>query len=132
MDRTPPVSWIRLGLVAGTRFIQSKARKGKINISSDDLEQALALTKESTTSDEDHKILEGIIKFGNTKVRQIMKPRMDVHAIEINATFDEVMEIILEMGEQLNIGDKASTSMKLLVQDGIPIPDQLTQLQRQK
>ncbi|MEJ6584196.1 MAG: gliding motility-associated protein GldE [Crocinitomicaceae bacterium] len=98
LDRTPPVSWIRLGLVAGTKFIQSKARKGKVNISSDDLEQALALTKESNTSEEDHKILEGIIKFGNTKVRQIMKPRMDVHAIEINSTFEDVMGIILESG----------------------------------
>lgn len=98
LDRTPPVSWIRSGLVIGTRFIQSKARTGKVNISSDELEQALALTKESNTSEEDHKILEGIIKFGNTKVRQIMRPRMDVHAIEIKSTFDEVMEIILESG----------------------------------
>ena len=98
LDRMPPVSWIRAGLVVGTRFIQSRAKKGKVNISSDELEQALALTKESNTSDEDHKILEGIVKFGNTKVRQIMRPRMDVHAIEIKSTFDEVLEIILESG----------------------------------
>lgn len=98
LDRMPPVSWIRSALVIGTRFIQSKARKGKVKISSDELEQALALTKESNTSEEDHKILEGIIKFGNTKVRQIMKPRMDVHAIDIKSSFEEVLEIILESG----------------------------------
>ena len=98
LDRTPPVSWIRSSLVIGTRFIQSKARIGKVKISSDELEQALALTKESNTSEEDHKILEGIVKFGNTKVRQIMKPRMDVHAIEIKSNFEEVLSTILESG----------------------------------
>ncbi len=124
LDRTPPVSWMRLGLVAGTRFIQSKARKAKVNISSDDLEQALALTKESTTSDEDHKILEGIIKFGNTKVRQIMKPRMDVHAIEINANFDEVMEIILESGHsRIPVYEESFDKIQgvLFIKDLLPI-----------
>ena len=37
---------------------------------------------ENDENDDDHKILQGIVKFGNTEVRQIMKPRLDVHAIE--------------------------------------------------
>ena len=98
LNKMPPLSWIRLGLVRGTNVIQRSARRGKFNISSDELEQALALTKELNSSEEDHKILEGIVKFGNTEVRQIMKPRVDVYAIEISATFDEVMSMILESG----------------------------------
>ncbi len=98
LDKTPPVSWIRSGLVKGTELIQKRARKGKIDISSDELEQALALTKESGEEDSDHKILEGIVKFGNTEVRQIMKPRMDVNAIEASTSFEGVMEKILECG----------------------------------
>ena len=98
LDKTPPVSWIRSGLVRGTYFLQRRARKGKIDISSDELEQALALTKESSDEDGDHKILEGIVKFGSTEVRQIMKPRMDVNAIEESTSFEEVMEVILDCG----------------------------------
>ncbi len=98
LNKTPPLSWVRLGLVRGTNLIQKTARRGKFNISSDELEQALALTKESNTSEEDHKILEGIVKFGNTEVRQIMKPRVDVYAIEFSSSFEEVMAIILDSG----------------------------------
>ena len=98
LNKMPPLSWIRLGLVKGTSLIQRSARRRKVNISSDELEQALALTKESSTSEEDHRILEGIVKFGNTEVRQIMKPRVDVYAIEYGSTFDEVMTIILDSG----------------------------------
>jgi gliding motility-associated protein GldE len=98
LDKIPPVSWIRTGLVKSTSFIQRRAKKGKVDISSDELEQALALTKQDNDEDRDHKILEGIVKFGNTEVRQIMKPRMDVTAIEATTSFDDVMKIILDCG----------------------------------
>lgn len=98
IGKTPPFSWMRIGLVSSTSIIQRRARKRKVNISSDDLEAALALTKESNEEDKDHKILEGIVRFGNTEVRQIMKSRMDVYAIDSDSTFKEVMEMILECG----------------------------------
>lgn len=98
INKIPPISWMRLGLVKGSKYIQSKVKKGKANVHSDDLEQALILTKELHENTEEHKILEGIVKFGNTEVRQIMKPRMDVHGIEISTNFKEVLEIILESG----------------------------------
>lgn len=98
LNKIPPISWMRLGLVKGSEYIQGKVKKGKIDISSDDLEQALMLTKELDDGSEEHKILEGIVKFGNTEVRQIMKPRLDVHAVDINLTFKELIETILENG----------------------------------
>jgi gliding motility-associated protein GldE len=98
INRTPPVSWIRMLLVRGISLIQNKMGKGKINISSDELEQALALTKAENESEEEHKILEGIVKFGNTEVRQIMKSRLDVYSIEAKSTNEEVMQIILDCG----------------------------------
>jgi len=98
LNGIPPISWIRALLVSGIRFIQKKAKTGRISISSDELEQALALTKDDKESEDEHRILEGIVKFGSTEVRQIMRPRMDVHAIENNLSFDEVMNTILEYG----------------------------------
>lgn len=98
INRVPPISWIRMMLVSGIRFIQKKAGKGKVRISSDELEQALALTKAENSSEEEHKILEGIVRFGNTEVRQIMRSRVDVYAIDQNSTADELIELILECG----------------------------------
>jgi gliding motility-associated protein GldE len=96
-NRTPPISWIRSGLVSGTSIIQKRMRKGRVDVSSDELEHALALTKDDDDSD-DHRILEGIVKFGSTEVRQIMRPRLDVHALEISLSYEEVLEKILDCG----------------------------------
>lgn len=98
LNRIPPVSWISKGLVMGTGFIQRIAKKGKVKISTDELEQALALTKESDQSEEEQRILEGIVKFGNTEVSQIMRSRMDVYALEESMNISEVMELILDCG----------------------------------
>ena len=94
----PPFSWLKRFLVNGTSLIHKYAKKRGVKISTDELEQILALTKEETTSEDEHKLLEGIIKFGNTDVKQIMRPRMEVVAIENNATYIEVLQIILHAG----------------------------------
>ena len=98
LNNIPPISWIRLGLVSGTTLIQRRMRRGKVDVSTDELEQALALTKEEDSDDSEHKILEGIVKFGSTEVRQIMRPRLDVHALEISDSYQDVLTKILECG----------------------------------
>jgi len=97
-NNVPPISWIRSGLVSGTTLIQRRIRRGKVDVSADELEQALALTKQEDSDDSEHKILEGIVKFGSTEVRQIMRPRLDVHALEISDSYQEVLNKILECG----------------------------------
>lgn len=98
LGNIPPISWIKTFLVNGSNIIQKKAKKKGIKISSTELEQALALTKEDNSSQEEHKILEGIVKFGNTEVCQIMRSRVDVVALDEEMNFKQVMEIILESG----------------------------------
>ena len=98
LNSIPPISWLRAGLVSGSEFIGKYAKKKGVKISSDELEHAIALTKEDSTSDEDHKILEGIVKFGNTDVKQIMCQRLNVAAIDIESNFKEVIDEILECG----------------------------------
>jgi gliding motility-associated protein GldE len=94
----PPFSWLKTGLVNGSNIIHKYAKKKGVKISTDELEHALALTKEENVSEGEHKILEGIVKFGNTDVRQIMKFRMDVDALSDDLNFSKVIELILEYG----------------------------------
>jgi gliding motility-associated protein GldE len=97
LRKTPPLSWLKNLLVKGSFFIQKNA-KGKTSITTDELEQAIALTKEDSDSEDDHKILEGIVKFGRTEACQIMTPRIEVDAIDISSNFKEVLAFILEAG----------------------------------
>ena len=94
----PPFSWLRWLLVNGTNLINRRAKKRGINLSSDDLEHALALTKEDSDNEDEHRILEGIIKFGNTEVKQIMQSRMDIVTISNDASFQDVLDVVLDAG----------------------------------
>lgn len=97
LGSAPPLSWLKIALVKGTNFIQ-KRTKSSVKVNQDELEQALALTKEDSSSEEDHKILEGIVKFGKTEASQIMTPRIEVEAIDSESSFTEVMQTVLEAG----------------------------------
>lgn len=98
LNVAPPFSWLRWLLVNGTNMVNKRAKKRGINISSDDLEQAIALTIEDETTTDEQRILEGIVKFGNTEVKQIMRSRLDCVTLANDATFKEVLDIILEAG----------------------------------
>lgn len=94
----PPFSWLRRFLVGGTEIILKYARKKQIDVSTDDLENAIALTREKNTSNEEQRILEGIVNFGNTDVRQIMRSRVDTVAVDVSIQYNELLEVILESG----------------------------------
>lgn len=85
-------------LVSSTNFIDKRIKKKGHNISVDNLSQALELTSDEKNTEEDHKILEGIVKFGNTDVKQVMTSRVDTICVDIDKPFQEVLDIILESG----------------------------------
>jgi gliding motility-associated protein GldE len=76
------------------RFVKHKTH----DISVDELSHALELTSDDDIPEGDHKILRGIVKFGNTDVKQIMKPRMDVTAFEYNTGYQKLLEDITHYG----------------------------------
>lgn len=79
-------------------FIEKKFSAQKINFSVNQLSQALELTQDGETTQEEQKILEGIVTFGNTEVRQVMSPRIDIFALDIEEEFEVVMKKIVEKG----------------------------------
>lgn len=79
-------------------FIEKKFSAQKTNFSVDQLSQALELTQDGETTQEEQKILEGIVTFGNTEVRQVMSPRIDIFALDIEEEFEVVMRKIIEKG----------------------------------
>jgi len=78
--------------------IHNKLGKQKSNLSVDQLSQALELTSQEDTTTEEHKILQGIVSFGNTDTKQVMRPRIDIFALKIEQKYLEIMPEIIENG----------------------------------
>ena len=92
------LSPISLPMRAVTLYLHNKLGKQKTNFSVDQLSQALELTDSEGTSSEEQKILEGIVSFGNTDTKQVMSPRIDIFALEISESFEEIYPKIIEKG----------------------------------
>lgn len=78
--------------------IQNILGKKRTNISVDKLSQALELTNNEDTTSEEQKILEGIVSFGNTDTKQVMRPRMDIFALSNDEPFEKIVKEIVANG----------------------------------
>ncbi len=83
---------------SATIYLFDKFGRQRSNLSVDHLSQALELTSEGDTTKEEQKILEGIVSFGNTDTKQVMRPRIDIFALREDMKFPEVLEEIKKNG----------------------------------
>lgn len=83
-------------LIRSTNIVNKRLSSAKQNLSMVDLSDALDLT--TGFIQEDKKILKGIVKFSNIEVNEIMKPRLDVVAIDIDTKMNELIKIVNDSG----------------------------------
>jgi gliding motility-associated protein GldE len=84
-------------LIVSTSFVNHRLQKHRKNVSIDEISQALKLTSEQELSEE-KEMLEGIVKFGNKNVAEIMNPRVDVVSLDIKTSFSTVLNLIVDSG----------------------------------
>ena len=87
-----PVSYVLIR--TGSSISEHAVRKSEISL--DDLADAVDMTQ--NTSPEEHVMLSGIVNFVNTEVQEIMKPRVDMTALDITADYDHVKRTIIDSG----------------------------------
>jgi len=86
-------------MVKSTFIIDKRISQKGIDISSEDFSDAVELsTHHESTSEEEKKMLKGIAKFSDIEVKEIMKSRTEVVAVEENTPFLELLDIIKESG----------------------------------
>lgn len=90
-----PLSWM---LIKVSNIIEHRIEKKGYSVSVDDLNEALEMATEEETSDEEKGILKGIVNFGTLSVKQIMKSRIDITAIDLETDFHELMNQINKTG----------------------------------
>jgi len=89
---------LSLPMRSATIAMHNKLGKEKSNISVDQLSRALELTSDGDTTKEEQKILKGIVSFGNTDTKQVMRPRIDIFALNEEMKFSEVITEIKKHG----------------------------------
>lgn len=83
-------------LVKSSSIVNRVVTKKSQVLSTDELSQALEIT--DVKADEEKEMLKGILKFGDKTVEEVMTPRVDITDIDIDSTFEEVMEIVISSG----------------------------------
>lgn len=92
------VKGLSKGLVKYSDFIEKKlANRANSAYSLEELDHAIDLTTQNTASENEKNILKGILKFGNITVKQIMKTRVDVHGVEDDTSFGELVGMVREL-----------------------------------
>ncbi|WP_346883247.1 gliding motility-associated protein GldE [uncultured Algibacter sp.] len=92
------LSPISMPMRSVTLGIHDRLGKQKSNLSVDQLSQALELTSEADTTKEEHKILQGIVSFGNTDTKQVMRPRIDIFALNIDQKYTDILPELISNG----------------------------------
>ena len=91
--------WLSYALMSMTNIIDKRFQKKGYDISVEELNQALEITTTSEeTTEEEKDILKGIVNFSTLTVKQVMKSRMDITALDIEMDFHQLMDKINKSG----------------------------------
>ncbi|MGC4021015.1 MAG: gliding motility-associated protein GldE [Cyclobacteriaceae bacterium] len=91
-----PISWLLLSM---SNVVERRVEKKGYSTTVEELNQALELTTENNeTTEEEKDILKGIVNFGTLTVKQVMKSRVDISAVDAELNFTELMEQVNKSG----------------------------------
>ena len=82
-------------VVSSGKLTEKVVVKENQTLSVDDLEQALELTNTEDIKEE-KKILEGIVRFGDETVKEVMTSRQDVVDLDSKAPYEEVLKCVVD------------------------------------
>ena len=85
-------------LVNSTSFMDKHLEKKKAEISMDDLSAAVDIATDASTPLEEKNMLKGIATFTEKEVSSVMKPRIDIVAVEVGMPFREMLETVIKSG----------------------------------
>lgn len=90
--------YLALLLMNVTSVIERNVERKGHNITVDELNQALEMTTDENTTEEEKGILKGIVNFSTLTVKQIMRSRLDITAVDVEHDFHELMDKINKSG----------------------------------
>ena len=113
-----PFAWV---LINSGNMVNNHLNGKKENLSIDQLSKAIEMTGDH--SEEERQMLSGIVGFVNTEVTNIMKLRIDIVSLDMEADFAEVKKVIIESGfSRIPVWEENIDNIKgiLYVKDMLP------------
>lgn len=92
------LSWITAPFILSGNFLDKRLKKHELSLSANELNRVIEMTNDETVTEEEKKIWKGVVEFGTITVKETMKPRTDVMAVEYNTSFQELLGFILQAG----------------------------------
>lgn len=103
-----PIYWISVLLYPPAKiltdiiravFSKLKYDKTRTAILSSELAELASLSAEKGTIEEDeHELIHGLVSFKSVTAREVMTPRVDISAVDVDTSFEELMKVITESG----------------------------------
>lgn len=90
-----PINYV---LVGSTKVLEKRLKKHNAEIDIAEINKAIEITVEKKESKQDAKLLKDIVHFGNITVKQIMRPRTEVCAVNESLNFHELMAYVQDVG----------------------------------
>jgi len=90
-----PASWL---LSRTSRLIRHRPPKELREISYDELRKAIEMTPDADSPREEKQILKALVNLNSISVRAIMRARVDVKAIDVRASTQELLRQVAEYG----------------------------------
>jgi putative hemolysin len=96
-----PVIWLVQGAANGLlRLFRQKPIPGNTVVSEEEMEMLANIgQEEGLIEDDERQMIRSIFQFGDTFVREVMIPRLDIKAITSSATLDEALDVIISSGK---------------------------------
>ncbi|GAK98446.1 magnesium and cobalt efflux protein CorC [Nonlabens ulvanivorans] len=91
-------SFLSLPMRYVTIQIHERLGNKKSSITVSQLSQALELTDHHDTTDEEQQLLQGIVSFGNTDTKTVMRNRTDVFALDESLPFKDIITEVISNG----------------------------------
>jgi putative hemolysin len=90
-----PINYL---LVGSTQIIERRLKKHNAEIDIEEINKAIEITVEEKGSTHDASLLKSIVHFGNIMVKQIMRPRNEVSAVNDDWDFKQLIDYVKEVG----------------------------------
>ncbi len=113
-------------LVNSTSFMDKHLEKKKTEISMEDLSKAVEIATEAATPLDEKKMLKGIASFTEKEVSNVMKPRIDIIAVECGMPFQDMLSTVIKSGfSRIPVYDETLDKVNgiLYVKDLLPYLD---------
>ncbi len=117
---------ISLLLVRSTSFVDVRLAKKQAPVSISDLSDAIDITVDETTPEDEKMILKGIATFGEKEASELMRSRVNVTAVDLETPFSELIRIVVDSGfSRIPVYDQSFDQIKgiLYIKDLLPLID---------